>query len=76
MDSEEGEAIVDVEPQEVAPEDNALQANIKKKGQYSYYYAHAKKESEELKEGIKIEGPGIVTGGPPVLLKSQKSDVS
>ena len=68
--------MVDVEPQEVSPEDNALQANIKKKGQYSYYYAHAKKEGEELKEGIKVEGPGIVTGGPPVLLKSQKSDVS
>ena len=40
MDSEEGEAIVDVEPLEVSPEDNALQANIKKKGQYSYYYAN------------------------------------
>lgn len=23
--------------------ENALQANIKKKGQYSYYYAHAKR---------------------------------
>jgi hypothetical protein len=49
---------------------SALQANIKKKGQYSYYYAHAKREGEEVKEGIKVEGPGIVTGGTPVLLKS------
>jgi hypothetical protein len=51
-------------------EDNALQANIKKKGQYSYYYAHAKKEGNGYEEGEKFEGPGLVAGGPPVLLKS------
>ena len=61
---------MDQEQPEISAEENALQANIKRKGQYSYYYAHAKRETEEEKEGIKLEGPGIVTGGPPVLLKT------
>ena len=52
-------------PADDKPE-SALQENIRKKGQYSYYYAHAKREDdEEQKEGEKLEGPGIVTGGTP-----------
>ena len=59
-----------MEEGEPAPADDkpesALQENIRKKGQYSYYYAHAKREDdEEQKEGEKLEGPGIVTGGTP-----------
>ena len=49
---------------------SALEHNIKTKKDNAYYYAHAykyeKKEGES--DGITISGPGIITGGDPVLL--------
>lgn len=52
-----------------------LEENIKTKGENAYYYAHKRlvdnRNSNE--EGIIISGPGIITGGDPVLLaKSDK----
>lgn len=46
---------------------SALRSNIKEKGEYSYYYAH-KNNSHDLKDAKIFEGPGIVTGGQPILL--------
>lgn len=52
---------------------SALRENIKSKGTYSYYYAHAKKPGEELDPNAKIlEGEGIVTGGPPKLIATKE----
>jgi hypothetical protein len=48
---------------------SALEHNIKSKGEFSYYYAHGRKfENKQEVKGKNIEGPGIITGGPPVLL--------
>lgn len=48
---------------------SALEHNIKSKGEFSYYYAHGKKfEGGAQEQGKVIEGPGIITGGDPVLL--------
>jgi len=56
-----------------AKSSSALRENIKTKGHYSYYYAHAKKPGEELDPNAKIlEGEGIVTGGPPKLISIQE----
>jgi len=54
---------------------SALEHNIKSKGEFSYYYAHGRKfENREQEQGKIIEGPGIITGGDPVLLeKSSKT---
>ncbi|OII73420.1 uncharacterized protein cubi_02632 [Cryptosporidium ubiquitum] len=46
---------------------SALRNNIKEKGEFSYYYAH-KNNSHDLKDAKIFEGPGIVTGGEPILL--------
>ncbi|CAD98320.1 hypothetical protein [Cryptosporidium parvum Iowa II] len=46
---------------------SALRSNIKEKGEFSYYYAH-KNNSQDLKDAKIFEGPGIVTGGQPILL--------
>jgi hypothetical protein len=54
--------------------ENALQANIKAKGDQSYYYAHARKYEED-ESAIKLEGDGIITGGPPVLIHRSDSSV-
>ncbi|KAL8429513.1 hypothetical protein ACSSS7_006557 [Eimeria intestinalis] len=53
--------------------DSALRSSIAKYGSNSYYYAHAPlpAASEVAK---KIEGPGIVTGGPPALLASSAAE--
>ncbi|KAL8446276.1 hypothetical protein Emag_004776 [Eimeria magna] len=53
--------------------DSALRSSIAKYGSNSYYYAHAPlpAASEAAK---KIEGPGIVTGGPPALLASSAAE--
>ena len=48
---------------------NALIENIKKKGENSYYYAHAPRNVENIEDAKIIEGEGIVTGGPPKLIK-------
>lgn len=46
---------------------SALRSNIKEKGEFSYYYAH-KNNSHDLGDAKVFQGPGIVTGGEPVLL--------
>ena len=55
----------------------ALEHNIKTKGSTSYYYAHGRKYDETLNnsQGKTIEGPGIITGGEPVLLEKNSKDV-
>lgn len=57
----------------VAP--SALKHNQESKGSNSYYYAHTR--SYEVPADAKVvEGPGLITGGPPVLLEKQESDSS
>jgi hypothetical protein len=55
----------------------ALEYNIKNKGETSYYYAHKSKyENNEANTNAQtITGPGIITGGNPVLLQSEKKKV-
>ena len=67
--------ISETKNQSESDQTNALQENIQKNGDLSYYYAHAPRNSgeEEFKEGIKTEGPGLVTGGTPIMLSSTKS---
>lgn len=49
---------------------SALEHNIKTKRENSYYYAHAYKFDAKTaaEQGKVIAGPGIITGGDPVLL--------
>eukprot|EP00743_Colponemidia_sp_Colp-15_P000684 GILK01000761.1.p1 GENE.GILK01000761.1~~GILK01000761.1.p1 ORF type:complete len:176 (-),score=17.93 GILK01000761.1:116-643(-) len=47
---------------------SALRSSIQEFGTNSYYYAHAK-TAECPAHAVKIEGPGLVTGGPPVLIE-------
>ena len=49
--------------------ENALEASIRNKPSMSYYYAHSRKYDcpEEAKV---MEGHGIITGGPPVLIET------
>lgn len=55
---------------------SALEHNIKSKGDYSYYYAHGRKfEKKDSEQGKVIEGPGIITGGDPVLLEKTVKNV-
>jgi hypothetical protein len=55
---------------------SALEHNIKSKGEFSYYYAHGRKfEQKETEVGKTIQGPGIITGGDPVLLESSKKEI-
>lgn len=55
---------------------SALEHNIKSKGEFSYYYAHGRKfENKEQEQGKVIEGPGIITGGEPVLLEKSRKPV-
>ena len=53
--------------------DNALLENIKRRGENSYYYAHAPRAQENLEEAKVIEGHGIVAGGPPKLIMRHDS---
>jgi hypothetical protein len=50
---------------------SALEHNIKTKKGNSYYYAHAYKFDAKTaaEQGKVIAGPGIITGGDPVLLQ-------
>jgi len=52
-----------------------LEENIKTKGENAYYYAHKRIfDPKEPVDGKILEGPGIITGGDPVLLdKSLKT---
>ena len=56
---------------------SALEDNIKKKGDTSYYYAHKGKfENKDKDPNAKtITGPGIITGGDPTLLQTEKKPV-
>jgi len=47
--------------------ENALLANIKQKGQNSYYYAHQPRTPINEAEARVLEGEGIVNGGHPKL---------
>ena len=53
---------------------SALEYNIKKKGENAYYYAHKSLfENKSADPNAKtITGPGIITGGDPILLHSEK----
>ena len=56
---------------------SALEYNIKNKGETSYYYAHKGKFEEKNKDpnAKTITGPGIITGGDPILLQTEKKPV-
>ena len=55
----------------------ALEYDIKNKGENSYYYAHKSRfENKNNDPNAKtITGPGIITGGDPVLLHTEKKVV-
>ena len=55
----------------------ALEYDIKNKGEHSYYYAHKSRfENKNNDPNAKtITGPGIITGGDPVLLHTEKKVV-
>ena len=55
----------------------ALEYDIKNKGENTYYYAHkARFENKNNDPNAKtITGPGIITGGDPVLLHTEKKVV-
>ena len=52
----------------------ALEYDIKNKGENSYYYAHKSRfENKNTDPNAKtITGPGIITGGVPVLLHTEQ----
>jgi hypothetical protein len=69
------ESDIATETQDIGMTDDnisALEHNIKQKKENSYYYAHAYKfeKKGEDEKGVTISGPGIITGGDPVLLQS------
>lgn len=47
--------------------ENALRANIKQKGENSYYYAHQPRPLVNPTNAIVLDGDGIITGGDPKL---------
>ena len=55
----------------------ALEYDIKKKGENAYYYAHKSRfENKNTDPNAKtITGPGIITGGDPVLLHTEQKPV-
>ena len=55
----------------------ALEHDIKNKGENSYYYAHKSRfENKNIDPNAKtITGPGIITGGVPVLLATEQKVV-
>lgn len=55
--------------------ENALLESIKRKGEHSYYYAHAPRQSDALDSALRMEGSGIIHGGPPKLLVEQELTV-
>lgn len=64
-------------PAEEAKKENisALEYNIKNKGETSYYYAHKNVFEEKDPNAITVSGPGIITGGDPILLETKKKPV-
>lgn len=55
--------------------ENALQESIKRRGDKSYYYAHAPRNTDDPSIAKILEGEGIVTGGDPKLLVSDQTKV-
>jgi len=55
--------------------ENALQESIKRRGDKSYYYAHAPRNNEDASIAKILEGEGIVTGGDPKLLQAAEVSV-
>ena len=56
---------------------SALEYNIKNKGEVSYYYAHKGRfeDKDSNSDAKTITGPGIITGGDPILLQSTKKQI-
>jgi len=52
---------------------SALKHNQETKGTNSYYYAHTRSYEVPADANV-VSGPGLITGGPPVLLESSKSE--
>ena len=77
----EGEKKSEDQPNKITEEEKekmcALEYDIKNKGENSYYYAHkARFENKNNDPNAKtITGPGIITGGDPVLLHTEKKVV-
>jgi hypothetical protein len=69
------------EPKKITEEEKenmcALEYDIKKKGENAYYYAHKSRfENKDKDPNAKtITGPGIITGGDPVLLHTEQKVV-
>nr|PIL97731.1 CS domain protein [Toxoplasma gondii COUG] len=54
---------------------SALRQSIARYGSNSYYYAHAPLPGAQQQGDVKvISGPGVVTGGPPVLLERRQAE--
>ncbi|PFH32403.1 hypothetical protein BESB_017210 [Besnoitia besnoiti] len=52
---------------------SALRSSIARYGSNSYYYAHAPLPGAQQGGDVKVlSGPGVVTGGPPVLLERKR----
>ena len=77
----EGEKKSEDQPNKITEEEKekmcALEYDIKNKGENSYYYAHKSRfENKNNDPNAKtITGPGIITGGDPVLLHTEKKVV-
>ena len=77
----EGEKKAEEQPNKITEEEKekmcALEYDIKNKGENSYYYAHKSRfENKNNDPNAKtITGPGIITGGDPVLLHTEKKVV-
>ena len=81
MAEEEKKAEEPEQPKKISEEEKekmcALEYDIKNKGENSYYYAHKSRfENKSNDPNAKtITGPGIITGGDPVLLHTEKKVV-
>ena len=63
--------------EEKKKEMSALEYDIKHKGENSYYYAHKGRFEEKKTDpnAQTITGPGIITGGDPILLQTEKRTI-
>ena len=78
---EKGEEKEQEQPKKISEEEKekmcALEYDIKNKGENAYYYAHKSRfENKNTDPNAKtITGPGIITGGNPVLLHTEQKVV-